>query len=144
MRWTRRAQRPRRRSGRRREPRAGDGIGTCDGPPWTGVLLVGGRGFYFPDSGEHAVLLDDLAIGRQSPALAQVADEVPVHSGRVAPAGLRIGAPEREVHRPADLLVEEDGADRPGDPEVRADPELAEAPRAVVGVEHLLEVVVAD
>ena len=44
----------------------------------------------------------------------------------VLAARLRIRAPEREVQRPADLLVEEDRPDRPVDPEVRADADLAQ------------------
>ena len=48
--------------------------------------------------------------------------------GLVLAAGLGIGAAEREVDRAADLLVEEDRADRAVDAEVRADAELAEAP----------------
>ena len=47
-------------------------------------------------------------------ALAQVADEVPVQRADVLAARLGIRAAEREVHRPADLLVEEDRADRRG------------------------------
>ena len=48
--------------------------------------------------------------------------------------------PEREVHRPVDLLVEQRVAHVPGDARVAADAELAEAPRPGVGVEHLDEV----
>ena len=59
-----------------------------------------------------AVLLDDLAVGAQPAARAEVADHVPVHGALVRPAGLRIGAAEREVDGAADLLVEQDRADR--------------------------------
>ena len=63
---------------------------------------------------------------------------------RVLASGLGIGAPEREVDGAADLLVEEDRAGRAVDAEVRADADLAEAPRAVVGGQRALQVVVAD
>jgi hypothetical protein len=48
------------------------------------------------------------------------------------------------VHRAADLLVEEDRPDRAADAEVGADPDLAQAPRALVGGERLAQVVLAD
>ena len=76
-------------------------------------------------------------------AAAQVADEVPVQRGLVLAAGLGVRAAEREVDGAADLLVEEDRADRALDAEVRADAELAEEPRAGVGRERALEVLVA-
>ena len=63
--------------------------------------------------------------------------------GLVRAAGLGIGAAEREVDGAADLLVEEDRADRAVDAEVRADAELAEEAGAVVGVERRLQVGVA-
>ena len=47
------------------------------------------------------------------------------------------------MHGAADLLVEEDRAHRAVDAEVRADAELAEPPRAVVGGQRALEVGVA-
>ena len=58
----------------------------------------------------------------------------------VLAARLGIRAPEREVHRPADLLVEEDRPDRPVDAEVRADADLAQPPGALVGRERAVEV----
>ena len=61
----------------------------------------------------------------------------------VLAAGLRVRAPEREVDRAADLLVEEDRADRAVDAEVRADADLAQA-RAPSSVgQRALQVVVA-
>ena len=48
------------------------------------------------------------------PPRAQVADEVPVQRGLVLAAGLGVRAAEREVDGAADLLVEEDRADRRG------------------------------
>src|SRR4051795_401512 len=58
--------------------------------------------------GEPPVLDDRGPVERQTAAVAQVADQVPVDRRLVRPARLRIRAPQREVHRPADLLVEED------------------------------------
>ena len=43
----------------------------------------------------------------------------------------------------ADLLVEQDRPDRAVDPVVRADPDLAETPRAVVGGQRALQVLLA-
>ena len=54
-----------------------------------------------------------------------------------------IGAAEREVDRAADLLVEQDRADRAVDARVRADPDLAQAAGARVGVQRRQEVLVA-
>ena len=59
------------------------------------------------------------------------------------PAALRIGHPDRHVDRAADLLVEQDLLGGGGDAEVRADSELAQPARAVVGVEHLDEELLA-
>src|SRR3954470_15049976 len=73
---------------------------------------------------EAPALLDDRAVGGQSPAGAQIADEVPVDRGAVLAAGLRVRAAQGEVDGPADLLVEQDRAHRPVDPEVRADSDL--------------------
>src|SRR4051812_27344363 len=92
---------------------------------------------------EAAVLEQRLAVGAEAAALAQVADHVPVDGRLVRAARLGIGAADREVHGPADLLVEEDRADRAVDPEVRADADLAEARGAGVGRERLAQVGVA-
>src|SRR3954454_288345 len=89
-------------------------------------------------------LLDDLAVGGQAPAGAQVADEVPVQGALVLAAGLRIRAPESEVDGAADLLVVEDRAGRARDAEGGADPDLAQEARAVVGGQRALQVLVAD
>src|SRR3954452_18912766 len=95
------------------------------------------------DPREAPVEHQHVAVGREPPAAAQVADEVPVQGARVLAARLRIRAPEREVDGAADLLVEEDRAGRAVDAEVRPDPELAEVARAAVGLERTLEVLVA-
>src|SRR4051812_13669101 len=85
-------------------------------------------------------LLDHGSVGGDPPAAAQVADEVPVHRGDVLAAGLGIRAAQREVDRAADLLVEEDRADRAVDAVVGAEAELAQAPRAVVRAQRLAQV----
>ena len=60
------------------------------------------------------------------------------------PAGLGIGHADREVDRAADLLVEQDLLREAVDAVVGADAELAQAARALVGVERLdQEVLVA-
>ncbi len=61
----------------------------------------------------------------------------------VLAAGLLIGAADREVDRPPEFLVEEDVLCRPRDTVVRPDPKLAEAPGALVGVEHRVQVLLA-
>src|SRR3954468_18847227 len=98
--------------------------------------------FRLRPSREGAVLQERLAVGAQPAAVAQVADQVPVHHRLVRAAGLGIGAPAREVDRAADLLVVEDRPDRAVDAEVRPDADLPEIPRAGVGVEGRLQVVV--
>ena len=85
----------------------------------------------------------DLAVGAQPAAAAQVADHVPVDGRLVGAAGLGIRAADREVDGAADLLVEQDRADRAVDPEVRPDPDLPEPRRAVVGGQRRLQVLLA-
>ena len=62
----------------------------------------------------------------------------------VASAGLRVRATERKVNGAADLLVEENRADRARDAEVGSDPNLAQLARAFVCRERLLQVLVAS
>src|SRR5690606_33345921 len=76
-------------------------------------------------------------------ALAQVADEIGVNGALVAPAALRVGGPDRQVHGAADLLVQQHVASAPVDAVVRADPELAEPAGALVGVEEPDEILLA-
>src|SRR5581483_12084117 len=90
-----------------------------------------------------AVIHDWLAVGREPTALAQIADQIPMQCGRVAPAGLRIGAPERQMDGSRDLLVEQDGSRGSIDALVGADPELAHKTCAGVGSQDLLEVGIA-
>src|SRR5215211_1360207 len=87
-----------------------------------------------------AVLLDELPVGIECSALAQVADEVGMHAGVVLAAGLGVGAPDGEVDRPAELLVEENVRARAGDAVVGPDPELTEVAGPGVGVEQAHQV----
>src|SRR5439155_15773641 len=92
---------------------------------------------------ELPALLDDLPVGADPPAAAQVADEVPVQRALVAAARLRVRAAEGEVDGAADLLVEQDRPDGAVDPEVGADAELAQPARPRVGRQGLAQVVLA-
>src|SRR5918997_6100504 len=117
--------------------------GSREAGPMVATILVrrmGGRDR--SASGERAVLLNDLAVGRQAAAMPQVADHVPVDGALVRAAGLRVRAADREVHGAADLLVEQDRPDRAVDAAVRADADLAEAAGAGVRVERGQQVVV--
>src|SRR3954453_6151122 len=97
-----------------------------------------------PDSDyELAVSLQLFAVDRDRAAAAEVAHEVPVHGGFVHPAALGVARADRHVHGAAELLVEQHLLGRLGDAVVRPDAELAEPARAGVGVEHLVEVLLA-
>src|SRR6187551_289290 len=85
---------------------------------------------------EAARLPDELSVGVHLAVLAEVADHVPVEAGDVAAAGLRERGPEREVHRPADLLVEENVAGEAIDLVVEAEGDLAEDAGAPVHLEQ--------
>src|SRR4029079_5143553 len=102
---------------------------------------AGGAGSARASEQPRTVLLDNLAVELDPRAgHPQVLDDVPVDAGRGGPADVRHTVAQRKVHRSVDLLVEERVAHVPGDARVAADAELAEAPRAGVGVEHLDEV----
>src|SRR3712207_4620848 len=88
---------------------------------------------------ERAILRYKLAVGVDLPVIAQVADQIPVHARVVLPAGLLLGAPDRQVHRAAELLVEEDVLGRPAYAVVGPDAELAQVSRPLVRAEHGLE-----
>src|SRR5215211_6536994 len=92
-----------------------------------------------PSDDEPPVLLEDLAVDGDPAALAQIADHVAVDGALVDAARLGIALADREVDRAADLLVEQDVARSAVDPVVGADPQLAQPPRAVVGVEQLVQ-----
>src|SRR3954462_7800375 len=64
---------------------------------------------------EAAGAPDELAVRVDLPFRAEGADHVPVQAGLVAAAEPLEARPEREAHRPADLLVEEDVAREPVD-----------------------------
>src|SRR5688572_29890170 len=91
---------------------------------------------------EPARLPDQLAVGVDLSLAAKVADHVPVEAGAVDSAGLRERRPEGEVHRAADLLVEENVARPAVDLVVEAEGELADDARAVVDGQKALQVVV--
>src|SRR5262245_43995785 len=84
-----------------------------------------------------AALLDDLAVELDPAALPQVLDDVPVQLADVGASDLGQAVAEREVRGAVDLLVEERVLHVAGDPGIAADAELAEAPGAVIQVEHL-------
>ena len=71
------------------------------------------------------------------PPRPQVLDDVPVDRRLVRAAHVGEAEAEREVHRAVDLLVEVHVAHVARDAGVGTDPELADAPRALVGVERL-------
>src|SRR6266446_208438 len=78
------------------------------------------------------VAIDELAVRIDLAAGAEVADQVPVERRAVEAARLRIRGSEREVHRPADLLVEERVAREHRHGLVHAERKLAHAPGPVV------------
>src|SRR5262245_11734303 len=96
-----------------------------------------------PLDDELPVALQCLSVHLDLPTLPQVADHVPVDGGLVEAARLGIRAADGEVDGATDLLVEQDLPGAVGDAVVGPDPELAEAARAIVGVEHLDEELLA-
>src|SRR5262245_62692147 len=76
-------------------------------------------------------LPDELAVGVDLTLVAEVADHVPVEPRLVLPTRGPEAGTQREVHRAADLLVEEDVAREAVDLVVEAECDLAERPRAV-------------
>src|SRR3954465_12619439 len=83
------------------------------------------------------VALQLLAVDHDRAARTQAPHTVPVDGGVVLTAGLGVARADGHVHRPADLLVEQDLLVAGGDAVVRADAGLAEAPGAVGGAQHL-------
>src|SRR5438132_1035141 len=83
------------------------------------------------------VAIDELAVRIDLAAGAEVADQVPVERRAVEAARLWIRGSEREVHRPADLLVEERVAREHRHGLVHAERELPHAPGPVVHRDHL-------
>src|SRR5213083_2417087 len=88
---------------------------------------------------EAARLPDELAVGVDLAVLAEVADHVPVQRRLVRAAELLERGAERNVHRPADLLVEERVAGEAVDLVVEAERDLAEPARAVVHRQQRVE-----
>src|SRR5438093_7838000 len=84
-------------------------------------------------------LPDELAVGIDLPIRAEVADHVPVQTGLVPAAELLEAGAEREVHRAADLLVEQDVTREAVDLVVQAEGDLAEDARPRVHVEERLQ-----
>src|SRR3954447_6289132 len=82
-----------------------------------------------------AVFLHDLAVELDAPTDTEVLDDVPVDRRDVRAADGVEAVAEREVDRSVDLFVEVDVPHVAVDAGVAADPELADAARAFVGVE---------
>src|SRR5947208_16485239 len=81
---------------------------------------------------EDSVLVNYLIIDAHAAAGAQIADQIPVQRRGVAPTGLGVGAPERQVGGAGDLLVEQDQPGGPVNPLVGPDPQLSEIPCPLV------------
>src|SRR5919197_95141 len=98
---------------------------------WRGSATADGSRIDHEVSGapDQLVVRVDLAV------LAQVADQVPVEPGAILPAQLLEPESEREVHRPPDLLVEEDVATEAVDLVVETERNLAEEPRPRIHLE---------
>src|SRR5581483_5220342 len=86
---------------------------------------------------------DQLAVGVDLAVAAKVADQVEMQRRAVQPAEVGEPHPERDVHRPADLLVEEDVARETVDLVVEAERDLADPARAFVHLEQRVEVAAA-
>src|SRR5438034_6994584 len=84
-------------------------------------------------------LPDELAVGVDLPIRAEVADHVPVQTGLVPAAELLEARAECEVHRAADLLVEEDVAREAVDLVVQPERSLTKNARPRVHVDERLE-----
>src|SRR5918999_1180232 len=83
-----------------------------------------------------SVLLHRLAVELEPAAGAQVLDDVPVHGAHIRAAEEREAVADGDVGGAVDLLVVGDVLHVARDPGVAADAELADAPRALVGVER--------
>src|SRR5918994_4141802 len=90
-----------------------------------------------------AVFLDQLPVGVEFSAVAQITDEIRVHARLVLAARLLVGASDGEVYRPAELLVEEDIGARLPDSVVGPDTQLAQVPRPGVGIEQAHQILLA-
>src|SRR5919201_6089884 len=92
---------------------------------------------------ERACAPDELAVGIDLAVAAEIADEVPVQRRLVVAAAILEPHPEREVHRAADLLVEEDVPREAVDLVVEAERDFAEDAGAGVHVEQRVQVLLA-
>src|ERR671937_3243260 len=79
---------------------------------------------------------DGLAVGKDLPLPSKVADQVEVQRRAVLAAEISEAHPEREVHRPPDLLVEEDVPSEAIDLVIEPEGNLAAAPGALVYAEQ--------
>ncbi len=86
-----------------------------------------------------AVFLHELAVQLDPAAFPQVLDDVSVNRRLVRPAQVGEPVSDRDVHRAVDLLVEERVFHVARDAGVATDAELADPPRAVVAVQHLVQ-----
>src|SRR5436305_13418883 len=82
---------------------------------------------------------DQLAVGVDLALGAEIADEIPVQRGVIHAAELLERRAERDVHRSADLLVEEDVLREAVDLVVHPDGDLSEPARPRVEAEHRVE-----
>src|SRR5919204_1077240 len=82
---------------------------------------------------------DELAVGVDLALGTEVADEIPVQPRVVHAAELLESRAERDVHRPTDLLVEEDVLREAVDLVVHPEGHLTEPASAVVQAEHGVE-----
>src|SRR6476620_6767164 len=89
------------------------------------------------------VAVDELAVREDLAARAEVADQIPVQGRAVQAPRFRIRGSEREVDRPADLLVEEGVAGKELQGLGEAERELAHPARPLVHRDHRPEEVLA-
>src|SRR5579859_99746 len=83
---------------------------------------------------EELVIYPDLAAPSGG---AQIADHIPVQGGMILAAGLGVAVAQRQMHRAANLFVEENVADTTRDTGIVAERKFAQVARAAVQLEHL-------
>src|SRR5437764_572369 len=89
---------------------------------------------------ETAAPPDELSVRVDLPFAAEIADQVEVKRRAVAAAEVFKAHPEREMHRPADLLVEEDVPSEAVDLVVEPERDLTGGGRPLVHAEQRLEI----
>src|SRR6478672_12063018 len=92
---------------------------------------------------EAPVLPDELSVRIDLALSSEIADQIEMQRGPVQASETREAHPERQVHRPADLLVEEDVAGKPVDLVVEAEGDLADTACAVIQLEQRLQVLLS-